>query len=163
MLLVNINPKTGKSDGLLNRLKTAEEHLQSWIGWVYKPFVPITGPGESIINSETGEIREEYTRLFSRTFAHAVAGRVISMKFDDESKRFVLEFVPDFSVAKPTEIRVMKRIHYPEGYDVQVEPTEACRVNMDKAGENENLIQIFNVQEATVKDQIVKITVEPIK
>lgn len=83
---VNINPKTGNPDGLLDRLRKADEKLQSWVGWVYKPFYAITGPGESIIDSKTGQVRQEYVRLFSRTYAHAVAGIVKKMDFNDETR-----------------------------------------------------------------------------
>lgn len=41
--------KNGNNGRLLNRLKAADANLPSWARWVYKPYHPITGAGESLI------------------------------------------------------------------------------------------------------------------
>lgn len=139
---VNVDTETESPGGLLSRLKTADLHLASWIGWVYKPFYAITGPGESIINSRTGEIRPEYARLFSRTWIHAVAGDLISTSFDDETRVFKAVWIPDES-DRATEIRVMRRVHYKEGIEIAITPNQTgIRIVMDRA-ENENLVSVF--------------------
>lgn len=141
----------------MRRLKIADKYLQSWIGWVYKPFYAITGPGESIIDSTSGEIRPIYTELFSRTYAHAVAGKTVSMEFDDAIKVTTLVYEPIVTATKGTEIRLMKRVHYPGGFEVTVSPGGSVVID----DEIENLIQIIAVGDKDVDGDMVKVMVKP--
>lgn len=54
---------------------------------------------------------------FVRPYALAVAGNILMMQFDRRRGRFVLEYMPDFSVAAPSEVFV-PMLQFPRGASV---------------------------------------------
>lgn len=93
---------------LVDALDIADRYFQSWTGWEYKPFVPMTGYGDSLIDPVTGEIRWAMVEVYSRTFAHAIAGNLVHHTFDMDSKKFELKYEVTVLDAI-TEIRIEKR------------------------------------------------------
>jgi hypothetical protein len=118
----------------------------------YKPLIAKTGPGETVIDSKTGEIRHDWVNLFSRTFAHAVAGNTTSMNFNNATKVFSLIYTPNPSIQAATEIRLMRRIHYPDDYEVVVIPEKAAKIF--RAWRNENAVFVRSWYEGEIEVRV---------
>lgn len=118
----------------------------------YKPLIAKTGPGETLIDSKTGEIRQDWVNIFSRTYAHAVAGNTTSINFNNATKVFSLKYVPDLSIKVATEIRLMRKVHYPDDYEVVVIPQAAAKVF--RAWRNENAIYVRSSYEGEVEIRV---------
>ncbi|KAL3896920.1 MAG: hypothetical protein SGCHY_003764 [Lobulomycetales sp.] len=162
--VMTVMKRPAKPSKILGYLEACDELLQSWIGWNYKPLVAITGPGETIINSKTGDIRSEWVMLFSRTYAHAVAGNVKTMNFNNATREFSLVYTPDLEISRAaTEIRLMQREFYPEGFQVKILPLGIAHMYLVR--DNENAIMVKLLDGATEKlgeDQTIEIRVQPL-
>ena len=64
-------------------------------------------------------MKQGKARVLVRTYAQAVAGTPLVMRFRPGSGRFWFRFRPDRSVTAPTRIFVSP-LHYPHGYRVIV-------------------------------------------
>ena len=82
----------------------ADLHLQSWTVW-----------------GTTGKTQRE-ADVLSRTYAQAVAGRVLNMTFDTSSHHFKLCFTPDTSIAQPTVIYIAAGRFYSHAPVIQTTP-----------------------------------------
>lgn len=120
----------GNMTGLVERLEALDKGLISWTGFSYKPFIQITGWGDSLIGMHTGELRKEMAKLFARPFVSAVAGQLRSMTFNRETRRLAVEFAPDGEIKEPTTIVVPEKWWYPEGFKVKVIPEESLKVEV---------------------------------
>lgn len=56
---------------------------------------------------------------FVRPYAYATAGRIVEMSFNRRSGEFRLRYLPDKTIADPTEVFV-PLLQYPEGYALEV-------------------------------------------
>jgi endoglycosylceramidase len=65
-----------------------------------------------------------------RAYPKAVQGRIENTSFDRESKVFTLRFKPLPSISQPTEIFIPE-LHYPSGYDLNVEGSSDYRTEYD--------------------------------
>jgi hypothetical protein len=77
--------------------------------------------------SETGEKADAGGRAlrgFVRPYARATAGEILEMRFDSRKGSFVLRYIPDPSVAEPTEV-FLPAIQYPRGYGLETEGCDA--------------------------------------
>ncbi|MDP2790545.1 MAG: cellulase family glycosylhydrolase [Rectinemataceae bacterium] len=72
---------------------------------------------------------------FVRPYAYATAGRIVEMSFKQRSGEFRLRFLPDATIAAPTEVFV-PRLQYPEGYALEVSGCVAAERRDE--GEEEN-------------------------
>jgi len=109
-------------------MDTCDSYLQSWMGWEYKTFDPITGYGPSLWNTD-GSFNETIARVMSRSYAQAVAGVTTSMTYAhaQADQSFTLVFGVSSAVTNPvTEIFIHEEYHYPQGYTVTIEPTGAA-------------------------------------
>lgn len=103
----------------------ADEYLQSWLGWEYKPFVPKTGSGSSIWY-DNGTMNMQVVDRLSRTYAHSVAGVTTLMLYNEITKRFTLTYyVTAACTSNTTEIYFNKALHYSQGYTVAVAPSNS--------------------------------------
>ncbi|KAI9206222.1 glycoside hydrolase superfamily [Polychytrium aggregatum] len=126
---------------LENAFRLADKHFQSWIGWEYKRFVPITGFGDFMFDPQTGELVKGFVPLLSRPFAQAIAGRALSMSFDPETKQFDLEYeLIQSSRTSVTEIRFLKRVQYPNGFQVKVKPSKG--ITWEVSPHNDGLVLV---------------------
>lgn len=110
----------------------ADEHKQSWHGWMYKPYGCIEqflacdnttnhsgGPGEIVVQNT------------SRTYPQAVAGLTNSFKFDKDSKDFELTYtVTSTCKSQRTQVYFNKDMHYPNGYSTSVSPQDKVNVTL---------------------------------
>jgi endoglycosylceramidase len=65
-------------------------------------------------------VKQAKVRLLVRTYAQAVAGTPLVMRFRPGSGRFWFRYRPDRSITAPTRIFVSP-LHYPHGFEVAVE------------------------------------------
>lgn len=97
----------------------ADDALTSWAYWMYKPFNDFTtscpDDKEGLFNAD-GSIQEFKIRALTRTFAQAVQGETTYMKFDKDSKLFVIKYTLNASINQPTLIYMNKLQNYPDGY-----------------------------------------------
>ncbi len=68
---------------------------------------------------------------FCRPYAVKTAGEPLSMSFNMMKRRFEYRFRPDAAITAPTEIYV-PRIHYPNGYDVQLSAGKYIKNELDQ-------------------------------
>jgi endoglycosylceramidase len=106
----------------------ADRHQQSWMYWQFKYYqdiTTITPEGESLYNAD-GTICEDKMKILSRTYPQATAGKLISYRFNVESKRFEMSYAPfaKESFAKKdkagltTDIYTNRQMSYPHGVKV---------------------------------------------
>ncbi|KAJ3284932.1 hypothetical protein HK104_009704 [Borealophlyctis nickersoniae] len=106
-----------------NTVEAADRHLQNWMGWAYKSFAQGKGSTDgSLFDDETGNRRRVYEEMWSRTFARAVSGQVLGMRFDRATANFELVFKVDKAAIGVTEIGLSPTIWYPNGYSVSIRP-----------------------------------------
>ncbi|KAJ3084680.1 hypothetical protein HDU99_007296 [Rhizoclosmatium hyalinum] len=122
---------SGKNlDSIRQTFQAADLHLISATGWEYKEYIPkgvmvMTGTNNGLVDS-TGSVREDFAKVFSRPYAHAIAGIPTGMAFDDGSKIFTLNFTfnGQVGVSGTTEIRGnFGLFHKPYGSEVKVVST----------------------------------------
>jgi len=100
---------------------TAEENLQSWIGWAYKVFNSY-GTGYSLY-FPNGSIDYVLIKGLARTYAKAVAGNVTKSIFDNETAIYTLIFTINQSCQLPTELFISEDLWYVNGYQIQITPS----------------------------------------
>ncbi|KAL1917397.1 uncharacterized protein VTP21DRAFT_5053 [Calcarisporiella thermophila] len=100
--------------------QAADRYMQSYLGWVYKSFAQ--GGGYSLFDESTGKARPEMERLYSRTFAPAVAGKILGYNFNDDDYSFHLEYNINAKATLPTVIKIQKRVFYTKGYKLNISP-----------------------------------------
>lgn len=95
-----------------------------------------------MIDLKTGEIRDSFVRLLSRPYASRVGGVLESQYFNMKNGKFELQF--KCSAGLVTQIRLVKRVHYPKGFSIVVADNVFVKIVHD------NLIEI-----STEKDMYV--------
>ncbi len=102
---------------------SADRHLMGWTHWAYKFWDdPTTADGDQGLfadDTDLSSVKQAKARVLVRTYAQAVAGTPLAMRFRPGSGRFRFRFRPDRSVTAPTRIFVSP-LHYPHGYRVVV-------------------------------------------
>lgn len=106
----------------------ADDHLQSWIWWQFKDYDDVTtasvGDVESFYDSN-GNLQTEKVKALSRTYAQAIVGVPISMKFDETNSNFdlVYRYNSSIPVTLPTIIYLNTGWYYPNGYNLILSPS----------------------------------------
>ena len=102
-------------------LRLAEDYLVSHIYWQYKDYHDITSTGDAgIALYPVAEIQDDKISVLSRTYAEAVAGETLVMKYREDKNHFNLNYVPNIvsdpasadEEATRTVIRVDREHHY---------------------------------------------------
>lgn len=106
-------------DDLEFQMNVFDEHLESWIGWSSKLFGNYTGDCGTLYDNN-GNLNLKVVEKISRTYAQAVAGRTRSMKYDNNTKEFLLEYSLCDECQGETEIYLNEDLHYEEGFDIVV-------------------------------------------
>lgn len=151
-MLTEFDTAAGNSEIILST-STADEHLQSWIGWEYKPLANITGWGFGVVD-ENGHLNKPLATNLSRPYATAVAGYVTVMKYSDVTNTFKLRYLIDKTTTGPTEIFISRNYHYPNGFNVTVTP--AYFANYTEVNDG---IEVYHKSEAIHNaDLLVEIT-----
>ncbi|CAH1791555.1 unnamed protein product [Owenia fusiformis] len=90
-------------------LDHADKNLQSWTYWDSQFFWP------------NGTVDYNVVKLFSRTYAQAIAGTPTFQKFDFLTGDYTFEYMHDPTINAPTELYV-PTLHYPIGFNVTLTP-----------------------------------------
>jgi endoglycosylceramidase len=110
---------------------SADRHLMGWTHWAYKFWNdPTTADGDQGLftdDTDLTSVKRAKVRVLVRTYAQAVAGTPLVMRFRPGSGRFRFRYRPDRSVTAPTTIFVSP-LHYPHGFTVAVEHGSYRRV-----------------------------------
>jgi hypothetical protein len=103
---------------------SADRHLMGWTHWAYKFWNdPTTADGDQGLftdDTDLTSVKRAKVRVLVRTYAQAVAGTPLVMRFRPGTGRFWFRYRPDRSVTAPTRIFVSP-LHYPHGFTVAVE------------------------------------------
>ncbi|KAI9034050.1 glycoside hydrolase superfamily [Hyaloraphidium curvatum] len=132
----------GNMTGLAERLRALDAAGMSWTGYSYKPFIPITGWGDSLIDMRTGKVRPAMAKVFSRAWPRAVAGTGVAFSFVEERAAFRLAFDADPTVSEPTVVYVSRKHWYPRGFRVDVVPAHAASVEVKQRGGGASLVEV---------------------
>lgn len=109
----------------------ADKDLFSWTYWDYS---------DGAFFNSTGAPKDYLVKEFSRTYARAVTGTIISMKFYATTSHFELGFIPRDIPNNPlTEIYLNRNLRYSKGVVVSVTPDNSATWNFD--GNDPNLLQ----------------------
>ena len=94
----------GETDAFKQMLELADVWGESWIGWTSNPL--------DILSYSTS-----FLSTFAHPYAQIVAGHIIIMKFEPDSRDFYLVYDTDPKISSnQTVIFVNKDLHYPNGY-----------------------------------------------
>lgn len=104
----------GTAEEMTATMDKCDEHIQSWTGWQYKPFVQQTGYGFSVW-FPNGTKNEKVYKAVSRVYAQAISGHAQKMHFDTNTLEFNLEFLFK-STGSATEIFYNTELHYKNGF-----------------------------------------------
>jgi endoglycosylceramidase len=101
-----------------------------WTHWAYKfwrdPTTADTDQGLFRDDRRLGTAKTAKVRTLVRTYAQAVAGRPLAMRFDKNDGTFRFRYRPKRGIDAPTEIFVSP-LHYPRGWRVRVDNGSAVR------------------------------------
>ncbi|KAL5463688.1 hypothetical protein EMCRGX_G032612 [Ephydatia muelleri] len=121
----DISYRDGNQDQIIETMDVADQYLQSWLGWEYKPFDPITGADSSIWYSN-GTLDMSAIDILSRTYAMAVAGVTTSMTYSASSKNFDLIYrTSSLCTSAVTQVYLNEGVHYSSGYDIIATPMDS--------------------------------------
>ena len=95
----------------------ADLHLQSWTLWGMN--------SQGILN---GSLTPQLAEVLSRTYAQAVAGRVVNMTFDQKSRVFELFYEIDNAIDAPTVIYIAASLFYKDAPVIKTTPNVIARV-----------------------------------
>jgi len=90
-------------------MQRADSYLESWTYWDWSLF------------NASGQIEWSSVRLFSRTYAYAIAGNITSMFFDPDTADFTLSYTPENLKLMVTEIYLNEKLRYSTGYKVTID------------------------------------------
>ncbi|GMH55275.1 hypothetical protein TrRE_jg4641 [Triparma retinervis] len=77
-------------------LRLADDYLVSHIYWQYKDYHDITSTGDAGISLyPNGVIQDDKVKVLARTYAEAVAGETLVMKYREDKNHFTLNYVPN--------------------------------------------------------------------
>jgi endoglycosylceramidase len=97
----------------------ADADLVGWMYWQWLYYQDPTGSHDSGL-WPPGPATSAQLAVLSETYAQAIAGSPISMKFDPSTAAFHLSYRADHAVTAPTVIFVPVSRHYPDGYCAEV-------------------------------------------
>jgi endoglycosylceramidase len=104
--------------------EVADRHLMGWTHWAYKfwrdPTTADDAQGLFRDDRRFGTVKKAKVRTLVRTYAQAIAGRPLEMKFDTDDGSFRFRYRPRPGIDSPTEIFVSP-LHYPRGWKVRVD------------------------------------------
>jgi endoglycosylceramidase len=123
----------------------ADEYIQSWIWWQFKDYDDVTtasiGDVESFYDSK-GQLQVEKVKALSRTYAQAISGTPLAMKFNTTTSEFSLDYVygANIPTSQPTIIFLNQAWYYPRGYNVVLNPAS----HLSYSSSEPNYVQIWH-------------------
>jgi len=121
-----------------------DQFRQSWCVWEYKSFLPTMDEtpltpvctGCSADLWPNGVYDPDVARNISRTFPHAIQGRLLSLHFNTHTDYFNMSYTADPTVSAPTRIYLNAKLRYPGGATVKVSASPATGVTHSMDGPN---------------------------
>jgi len=122
----------------------APRAVAGWMHWDYKKFADWTWDSDGIWNSECVEggkpgnvsscLCVDCVSAFTRFYAQAVAGTLVSISFNATNATGTLVFTPDRAIHAPTVLFVPTKFHFPTGFKLSVVPAAAATWNVSDCG-----------------------------
>lgn len=135
---------TNSIEALEFLLALSDEVLQSWTYWQFKTFEDYTTQGTSeAFYDEHGKLQLNKVKTLARTYAPAIAGTPLLMKFSPSDATFELQYIMDTIIPAPTTIYASS-LWYPKGVKVEITPSSLATYNISG-----NFINIYPSQFAT--------------
>ena len=97
----------------------------------------------------------------SQTYAQYVNGKVISMDWDHQTKEFELRYMvtdSNYWEMGVTQIYVAKHFHYPNGYQISVEPQYA----IERIFENKQRSCVMIQTNALSQNIVINVNIRPL-
>ena len=124
---------TGRSakdiEGMTKIMDFMDQHKQSWMGWLYKPYGcnhTYLACLTDFMHNENGHINDDLVANTTRTYPQAVAGYTKSFNFDSKTKKFELVYeISSECKSKQSIIYFNQGLHYPKGYNIALTPEGA--------------------------------------
>ncbi|CAI5478116.1 unnamed protein product [Closterium sp. Yama58-4] len=85
-------------------LDAADEHVQSWMAWEYKAFLPITGANLGLFH-RNGSLNMRLALLLARTYPQAVAGHILQFFFNTSAASFHLSYLANHPLPLDRQVR----------------------------------------------------------
>jgi len=134
----------------------ADRYFQSWLNWEYKAFVPRTGFDYGFWNPN-GTLNNNTISNLTRTYARAIAGKGVNMTYNDTTFDFQLAYRVNSNCTLPTEIYLNAAMHYPNGVQVTLEPS-----NVGATWSQVSPNEIFIFTNVTVSDDtLIVVSISP--
>jgi len=104
---------------MINTMNAMDAHFQSWAGWEYKMFDPITGFGDSVWFPNS-TLNVPVCKIISRTYPQVVGGHTLLISYEDSTATFNLQYgTLSPSLCSPiTVIYLNEKLNYPNGFSV---------------------------------------------
>lgn len=122
----------------------ADAYLTSWTYWMYKPYNDFTTTCkdnmEGLFYSD-GSVQTKKISSLTRTYLQATQGSLQNMNFNTENKLFTAKFHYNSEVESPSIIYYNKRLHYENGYSLDVKGVEKFEISEKEEGYIELLIR----------------------
>ncbi|CAI7880628.1 unnamed protein product [Closterium sp. NIES-54] len=100
------DPGPGAWKEMEELLDAADEHVQSWMAWEYKTFLPITGANLGLFH-RNGSLNMRLALLLARTYPQAVAGRILQFFFNSSAASFHLSYLANHPLPPDRHVRPM--------------------------------------------------------
>ncbi|EDO44690.1 predicted protein [Nematostella vectensis] len=93
-MLTEFQASSGDLQSCLKTMATADQYLQSWMGWIYKPYYPSNkkAPYKVAALWDEDGLNDVWVENTCRTYPHAVAGHTIAFNYDPISLEFSLQY-----------------------------------------------------------------------
>jgi endoglycosylceramidase len=139
------------STSLLTAFTTyANAEQVGWAYWTWRYYDDPTGSGSEALLRTDGRLRAT-ARVLAGTYPEAIAGRPVSVSFNQASGHFLLRYRPARDGGAPTVIFVPTSLHYPHGYCASA---RGGTVTSERGSE---LVTVANARRA----RLVTVTVAP--
>jgi len=131
-------------------LDAADNHLTSWIYWMYKPFGDHTTSSKYNMEGmfyKDGTPQELKEKALTRTYIQAYQGIPIATQFDYETGFFFSKFHLDLNVDAPSRVYFNKKIHYnnfEENFTIKVSDENYTDLDHETSDYIENGIKYEN-------------------
>ncbi|KAJ3013606.1 UNVERIFIED_CONTAM: hypothetical protein HDU68_000623 [Siphonaria sp. JEL0065] len=113
---------------ILETIQVADHFLLSTTGWDYKDYTisngpPVfTGANNGLIDPDNHQVRPRMAKVWSRPYAHTIAGIPTLMQYNDETGEFQLQYEGS-GMGGVTEIRTNFEHHFTNGMQIEVSGT----------------------------------------
>ncbi|KAL4454589.1 hypothetical protein ABPG74_021794 [Tetrahymena malaccensis] len=113
---------SGSQSENVKAMDMCDEHNQSWLGWLYKPYLGLCSYNDGMNGGfyyNNGTVIYDIVHITARTYASAIAGNTINQYFNSTSGEYELKYKICIECGQ-TEINYNTEHYYPQGFNVQI-------------------------------------------